>query len=211
MNIILLGPPGCGKGTQAQRLAEKYAVPQISTGDILRAAVKNQTPLGLEAKICMDKGELVPDGLVVQIVDERLKAQDCRQGFILDGFPRTVGQAEALDSAGVKIDAAVSIDVPDEEITQRIAGRRTCRSCSTMFHVSFNPPAAEGVCDACQGELCQRDDDREETVKNRLVVYKQQTEPLIQWYGGKQKLHAIAGVGSVDTIFTNIVNVLDSI
>lgn len=211
MNIILLGPPGCGKGTQAKNLAKKYAIPQISTGDILRAAVKEKTPLGLQAKVCMDKGELVPDELVVRIVDERLKARDCAQGFILDGFPRTVGQAEALEKAGVVIDGAVNIDVPDGEIMQRLTGRWTCRNCSAMYHSVFTPPKKQGVCDACQGALYQRDDDKEATIQNRLVVYKKQTEPLIQWYSTKRNLYSVQGTGTVEDIFNRIIAILNTL
>ena len=211
MKIILLGPPGCGKGTQAKSLKEKYNIPQISTGDILRAAVRDKTPLGVKAKEYMDRGDLVPDELVVQIVEDRLKNPDCNSGFILDGFPRTVAQAEALEKAGVDIDAAVSIVVEDEEIMKRLAGRRTCRNCSAMYHVEFDPPRKEGVCDKCGGELYQRDDDREETIKNRLNVYRAQTEPLIQWYADRNKLHEVKGTGSIDQIFSNIVNILDQI
>ena len=211
MNIILLGPPGCGKGTQAKSIMEKYEIPQISTGDILRAAVREKTPLGIKAKGVMDKGDLVPDGLVLQIVEERLKEADCNKGFILDGFPRTVGQAEALDKSGVPIDGAINIEVPDDEIMKRLAGRRTCRNCSAMYHIVFDPPKKEGVCDRCQGELYQRDDDKEETIKNRLDVYKEQTEPLIQWYSSKNKLHTIKGTGTIEEIFSSIVEVTDSI
>jgi len=211
MNIILLGPPGCGKGTQAKRLMEKYGVPQISTGDILRAAVRDKTPLGLQAKAVMDKGELVPDELVVKIVEQRLQEADCKAGFILDGFPRTVGQAEALEKSGIPVDAAVNIGVPDEEILKRLAGRRTCRKCSAMYHLVFGPPRNEGVCDTCQGELYQRDDDREETVRNRLDVYKRQTEPLIHWYDGRNRLRTVQGTGTVDEIFNNIATILDSL
>ena len=210
MNIILLGPPGCGKGTQAKSLMEKYEIPQISTGDILRAAVRDQTPLGIQAKEVMDKGDLVPDGLVVQIVEERLKEADCKKGFILDGFPRTVGQAEALDSSGVPINGAINIEVPDDEIMNRLAGRRTCRNCSAMYHTVFDPPKTEGACDSCQGELYQRGDDKEETIRNRLDVYKKQTEPLIKWYGSKDKLYTVKGTGTMEEILSKIVEVLST-
>ncbi len=211
MKIILLGPPGCGKGTQAKSLMEKYRIPQISTGDILRSAVSDQTPLGIKAKGFMDNGELVPDDLVVQIVEKRLKEPDCSRGFILDGFPRTVGQAESLEKSGVLLDAAISIEVPDDEIMKRLAGRRTCRKCSAMYHIMFDPPEKEGICDKCQSELYQRVDDKEETVKNRLIVYRNQTEPLIEWYSSKNKLHTIKGTGSIKEIFNNITEVIDSI
>jgi adenylate kinase len=211
MKIILLGPPGCGKGTQAKSLMAKYNIPQISTGDILRSSVRAQTPLGIKAKGFMDKGELVPDDLVVQIVEERLRETDCSRGFILDGFPRTVGQAESLDKSGVLLDAAISINVPDDEIMKRLAGRRTCRKCSSMYHIVFDPPKEIGVCDKCQGELYQRDDDTEETIKNRLHVYKKQTEPLIEWYSAKNKLCSINGSGTIEQILKNIVEKLDTI
>jgi len=211
MNIILLGPPGCGKGTQAHVIMKKYAIPQISTGDILRTAVKEQTPLGLKAQEFMGKGNLVPDELVVEIVQERLTKQDCGNGFILDGFPRTVAQAEALEGSGVSIDGALSIDVPDDMIMKRLTGRRTCRKCSAMYHVVFTPPTTPDVCDACQGELYQREDDKEETIRNRLEVYKHQTAPLIQWYDGRSKLYPIAGVGTVDEITDRILDVLNSL
>ncbi len=211
MHIILLGPPGCGKGTQAKKIMEQQNIPQISTGDILRAAVRQQTPLGVEAKGFMDKGELVPDELVVRIVEERLREQDCQKGFILDGFPRTVAQAEALDQTGTVIDVAVNFEVPDDEILKRLSGRRTCRSCSAMYHVPFSPPQVAGICDKCQGELYQRDDDKEETIKNRLAVYNRQTEPLIQWYAEKNKLRSIRGLGSIDDIYIQICDVLNNL
>lgn len=211
MNIILLGPPGCGKGTQAKSIMEKFKIPQISTGDILRAAVKEQTPLGIQAKEFMDKGGLVPDGLVVQIVDERLQEIDCQKGFILDGFPRTVAQAEALDKIGISIDGVINIEVQDDQIMKRLAGRRTCRNCSAMFHIVFDPPKIDNVCDRCQGELYQRDDDKEITIQNRLEVYKKQTEPLIHWYGRNNKLYVVNGTGSIKEIFTNIIGIINSL
>lgn len=172
MNIIMLGPPGAGKGTQAKMLVEKFGIPQISTGDMLRAAVAEGTELGKKAKEYMDKGQLVPDEVVIGIVEERLKKSDCEKGFILDGFPRTVPQAEALDKIlekmGKKIDYVINIVVPDVEILKRLTGRRTCKQCGAMYHVIYNPPKQEGVCDKCGGELYQRDDDKEETIKNRL-------------------------------------------
>ena len=181
MNIILLGPPGAGKGTQAKMLVDKYAIPQISTGDILRAAVKEGTPLGKEAKSYMDKGALVPDSVVIGIVEERIQEPDCQKGYMLDGFPRTVPQAEALDGMLNKLDSqidhVVSIEVANEELVQRLTGRRTCRECGAGFHVMFDPPKQEGVCDKCGGELYQRDDDNVETVTSRLEVYGSQTLP----------------------------------
>lgn len=212
MNIILLGPPGCGKGTQAKMLTEKYKIPQVSTGDILRESVKNETPLGLQAKSYMDSGKLVPDGVVIGIIQERLRKPDCQSGFILDGFPRTVVQAQALDNTlgtmQQKIEHVISITVADEQLLGRLTGRRTCRSCGAMFHVLFNPPKKEGCCDVCSGELYQRDDDKEETILNRLNVYKQQTAPLIDYYQNKGWLRTINGIGEIEDIFKKIEEVL---
>ncbi|MBN1255675.1 MAG: adenylate kinase [Deltaproteobacteria bacterium] len=213
MNIILLGPPGSGKGTQAQKMVERYHIPQISTGDILRGAVKEQTPLGVEAKRYMDQGQLVPDEVVVGIVRERLRGSDCDGGFILDGFPRTVPQAEALDSTlgemQRSINHVVSIEVPNEELLKRLTGRRTCRNCGAMYHIIFGPPTKEGICDKCGGELYQRDDDQEETIRARLQVYEEQTAPLIAYYRKKELLRAIDGVGEVEEIFRNIVQAIE--
>ncbi len=199
MNIILLGPPGAGKGTQAKRLIDRYGIPQISTGDMLRAALKEGTPLGLEAKTFMDKGALVPDSVVIGLVKERIQKSDCAKGYMLDGFPRNVSQAEALDNmlSGLsqKVDDVISIEVPNEELIGRLTGRRTCRSCGAGFHVMFDPPKKPGVCDKCSGELYQRDDDNETTVKSRLEVYDKQTKPLIDYYQNQAKLRGIAGVG----------------
>lgn len=213
MDIILLGPPGSGKGTQAQKMIERYHIPQISTGDILRGAVKEQTPLGVEAKGYMDQGKLVPDEVVVGIVRERIKASDCKGGFILDGFPRTVPQAEALDDTLGEmqraIDHVVSVEVPNEGLIKRLTGRRTCRNCGAMYHIIFDPPAKEGVCDRCGGELYQRDDDQEETIRARLQVYEEQTAPLIAYYREKGLLRAIDGVGAIEEIFRNIVQAIE--
>ncbi|HIC91085.1 MAG TPA: adenylate kinase [Syntrophaceae bacterium] len=213
MNLILLGGPGAGKGTQAKKLIEKYGIPQISTGDILRAAVKEGTELGLKAKAYMDKGELVPDELVIGIIEERLKQPDCQKGYMLDGFPRTVVQADALDQVlrnmGSKIDHVISIDVDKEELVKRLTGRRTCRQCGAMYHIMFNPPKKEGACDKCDGELYQRDDDNEETVRSRLEVYEKQTFPLIQYYKDKGLLRTIDGIGSIDEIFNRITKILE--
>jgi adenylate kinase len=212
MNVILLGPPGAGKGTQAKMLVEEYQIPQISTGDILRAAVKEGSPLGKEAKACMDKGDLVPDSVVIGIVEERIQQPDCAKGYMLDGFPRTVPQAEALDgmlqNLSSQIDHVVSIEVASEELVGRLTGRRTCRDCGVGFHVMFDPPEQEGVCDKCGGELYQRDDDNVETVTSRLEVYESQTLPLIDYYKAQGKIRPIDGVGDIKEIFARVTQVL---
>jgi len=214
MRIVLLGGPGSGKGTQAKKLVDQYGIPQISTGDIFRAALKEGTPMGLKAKTYMDKGELVPDDVVVGVVEERLAKPDLDKGFMLDGFPRTLPQAEALDrmlgSMTKKIDHAVLVDVPDQELMARLTGRRTCRnsSCGKMYHVMFNPPKKEGVCDGCGSELYQRDDDSEATIRERLNVYNAQTAPLIDYYKEKGLLRRVEGVGPIDEIYTKIVKIL---
>jgi adenylate kinase len=186
MKLILLGPPGAGKGTQAKMLTEAFSIPQISTGDILRAAVKDATPMGLKAKEYMDAGGLVPDEVVVGIVRDRLQEEDCINGFILDGFPRTVAQADALQSSLVEmnkeLDHVISLDVDAESLVERLTGRRTCKECGRGYHVKFDPPREAGVCEACGGELFQRDDDQEETIRTRLQVYADQTSPLIRYY-----------------------------
>ena len=208
MRIVLLGAPGAGKGTQAKKLIEKYGMPQISTGDLLRAAVGAGTPLGKEAKSYMDKGELVPDSVVLGMVEERLKQDDCKKGYILDGFPRNTAQAEALDkmlaALNMSLTAALSVDVPLEDLMKRLTGRRTCKACGQMYNVYFKAPAKEGVCDKCSGELFQRDDDKEATIKKRLEVYTAQTEPLIGYYKSKGILKSISGTGSIDEIFKKV-------
>jgi len=212
MNIILLGPPGAGKGTQAKMMIEKYHIPQISTGDMLRAALKERTPLGLKAKEYMDKGALVPDEVVIGLIQERLQEADCKNGYILDGFPRTVAQAEALDRVlaglGSKIDHVISIEVDKGDLLKRLTGRRTCRQCGAMYHVIFTPPLNKDICDKCQGPLYQRDDDNEDTVRNRLEVYDAQTFPLIQYYQQEGLVRKIDGIGSIQQIFENIVKTL---
>jgi adenylate kinase len=209
MNMILLGPPGAGKGTQAKMLIEKYRVPQISTGDILRANLKERTPLGLKAKEYMDKGLLVPDEVVIEITRERLKQPDCQKGYILDGFPRTVAQAQALDKVladmNSQIDHVISVEVDQNELLKRLTGRRTCRQCGAMYHVIFNPALNKDLCDKCQGELYLRDDDNEDTVRNRLEVYDSQTFPLIQYYQQKGLVRKIEGIGSIQQIFERII------
>jgi len=213
MRIVLLGAPGAGKGTQAKKLIEKYGIPQISTGDLLRAAVAAGTPLGKEAKSYMDKGELVPDSVVLGMVEERLKQDDCKKGYILDGFPRNTAQAEALDkmlaSLNMPLTAAVSVDVPFEDLMKRLTGRRTCKACGQMFNVYFSAPKKEGVCDKCGGELFQRDDDKEATIKKRLEVYTAQTEPLMGYYQSKGILKSVSGTGSIDEIFSKVCAILE--
>ncbi|MBM4339676.1 MAG: adenylate kinase [Deltaproteobacteria bacterium] len=212
MNLILLGPPGAGKGTQAQMIVERYHIPQISTGDILRAAVKEGTDLGKQAKAFMTKGELVPDEVVIGIIDQRLREPDCKTGFILDGFPRTTPQAEALQAILTKIeksvDHVVNIEVDSEELVRRLTGRRTCKNCGGMFHIHFHPPQKEGVCDRCGGILYQREDDREETIRTRLKEYQKQTAPLIKYYQDKRLLRPIQGVGGQSQIFEQVVRAL---
>lgn len=212
MRLVLLGAPGAGKGTQAKKLIEKYGIPHISTGDLLRAAVAAGTPLGKEAKSYMDKGELVPDSVVLGLVGERLRQDDAKKGYILDGFPRNTIQAEALDrmldSLKMPLDAALSVDVPFDDLMKRLTGRRTCRLCGQMYNVYFNSPKENGKCDKCGGELFQRDDDREETIKKRLEVYNSQTAPLIEYYGKKNILKTVSGAGSIDDIFNKVCKAL---
>ena len=209
MDLILLGPPGAGKGTQAKMMVDRWKIPQISTGDILRAAVRDERPLGLEAKGYMDRGELVPDRVVIGIIAERLQEEDASAGFILDGFPRTIPQAEALqeilDNLGRKINSVVSIEVEEEKLVVRLTGRRMCKGCGESFHLVFNPPTRDGVCDRCGGELYQRDDDREKTMRQRLAVYGEQTEPLIAYYDEQGILKRVEGNDSKDQIFSRIV------
>ena len=213
MNLILLGPPGAGKGTQAKNLVKRYSIPQISTGDILRSAVKEQSPMGIKAKGYMDSGALVPDEVVVGIVDERLDKSDCVSGFILDGFPRTVAQANALkamlEAKGRSLDHVVSISVEKSELLQRITGRRTCKSCGKGYHVLFEPPRTPGKCDECGGDLFQRDDDQEETMAKRLDVYEAQTAPLIAYYDSESLLRSLPGTGTIDDIYQRIVTIIE--
>lgn len=204
IRVVLLGAPGAGKGTQAKLLQEKFTAPQIATGDILRQAVADQTALGKQASDFIKRGALVPDDVIVGMIGERLGANDCKQGFILDGFPRTIPQAQSLDELltrlGCKLDCVLAVRVPQTEIVARLSGRRTCKHCGAPFHVSFDPPRAQGICDKCGGELIQREDDREETIKRRLEVYEKQTAPLADYYRERGLLREIDGVGTIDQI-----------
>lgn len=200
MNIILLGAPGAGKGTQAAIICKRLQIPTISTGNIIRAALKSGTEMGLKAKSYMDAGRLVPDEVVIGIIKERLSDDDCQGGFILDGFPRTIPQAEALDSMGIIIDKVIDIDVSDAEIISRLSGRRVCESCSDTYHVKYNPPVIENKCDKCNGTLVQRRDDHPNTVKDRLQAYHEQTEPLKGYYSKQGKLFVVKGEGDIDEI-----------
>jgi len=212
MKIVMLGAPGAGKGTQAKMIVERYSIPQISTGDIFRANIKNGTELGKKAKTYMDQGLLVPDELVVDLVADRLSQPDCANGYVLDGFPRTIPQAEALDKVlsakGESLDYAIDVEVPDENIVNRMSGRRTCPVCGASFHVVFNPPKKENICDLCGAALIQRDDDKPETVQKRLDVYHKQTQPLIEYYQGKHVLHAVDGTKDMAEVFEEITKVL---
>lgn len=211
--MIFLGAPGAGKGTQATRLSSEYTIPQISTGDILREAVKENTPLGQKAKAYMEAGKLVPDGVVIGITQERLNAGDCREGFILDGFPRTLAQAEALESVlandKMDIDKVINFIVPEDILIKRLSGRRVCKSCAANYNIFFNPPVKEGICDKCGGELYQRSDDHEETIKNRLLVYHQQTKPLIEFYSKRGKLENIKGTDSIEVIYNRLIHAIE--
>ena len=212
MKIIMLGAPGAGKGTQAKKIAAKYAIPHISTGDIFRANIKNNTELGQKAKTYMDKGELVPDELVVDLIMDRFKEADCANGYVLDGFPRTIPQAEALDKAlsanGESVDYAINVEVPDENIINRMSGRRACVGCGATYHIQFNPTKVEGICDACGEKLILRDDDKPETVKNRLSVYHEQTQPLIDYYTKAGILKTVDGTVDINDVFAAIVEIL---
>ena len=212
MKIIMLGAPGAGKGTQAKKIAEKYSIPHISTGDIFRANIKNGTELGMKAKTYMDQGLLVPDELVVDLVVDRVQQEDCANGYVLDGFPRTIPQAEALDNAlnalGQKMDYAINVEVPDANIVNRMGGRRACVGCGATYHLEFAPTKVEGVCDNCQGELILREDDKPETVQKRLNVYHEQTQPLIDYYTGKEIMVEVDGTVDINDVFQAIVNIL---
>jgi len=212
MKIIMLGAPGAGKGTQAKMIADKYGIPHISTGDIFRANIKNGTELGMEAKKYMDQGLLVPDELTVRILLDRVAQDDCKNGYVLDGFPRTIPQAEVLDSEltklGDHIDYAINVDVPDENIVKRMSGRRACLTCGATYHIEHVPPKKEGICDVCGSELVLRDDDKPETVKNRLNVYHEQTQPLIDFYTEKGVLKTVDGTVPMEEVFAAITAIL---
>ena len=212
MKIIMLGAPGAGKGTQAKKIAEKYQIPHISTGDIFRANIKNGTELGKKAKTYMDQGLLVPDELVCDLVVDRVKQEDYKNGYILDGFPRTIPQAESLDEAlgqmGESLDYAINVDVPDEHIVNRMSGRRACVGCGATYHIVYAPTKKEGVCDVCGAELILRDDDKPETVQKRLSVYHEQTQPLIDYYKGKGILKDVDGTKDMDVVFQAITDIL---
>ena len=212
MKLVMLGAPGAGKGTQAKMIVEKYQIPQISTGDIFRANIKNGTELGKKAKTYMDQGALVPDELVCDLVVDRLAQDDCKNGYVLDGFPRTIPQAEALTAAlaakGEKLDYAIDVEVPDENIVTRMSGRRACVNCGGTYHIVFNPTKVEGICDACGGELILRDDDKPETVQHRLSVYHEQTQPLITYYKNEGILAEVDGTQDMNDVFADIVALL---
>ena len=212
MKIVMLGAPGAGKGTQAKMIAEQYGIPHVSTGDIFRMNIKNGTELGKEAKTYMDKGELVPDELTVRILLDRVAQEDCKNGYVLDGFPRTIPQAEVLDAEltklGDAIDYAINVDVPDENIVRRMSGRRACVSCGATYHIVHIPPKKEGICDKCGAELILRDDDKEETVKNRLNIYHAQTQPLIDFYTNKGVLKTVDGTVDSAEVFAAIKAIL---
>lgn len=212
MKIIMLGAPGAGKGTQAKMIADKYSIPHISTGDIFRANIKNGTELGKKAKTYMDQGLLVPDELTVDLVIDRVGQEDCKNGYVLDGFPRTIPQAESLDAAlsglGTKIDYAINVEVPDENIINRMSGRRACLACGATYHIVHIPTKVEGICDRCGSETVLRDDDKPETVKKRLDVYHEQTQPLIEYYSGKGALVEVDGTKDMNEVFADIVKIL---
>lgn len=214
MRLIFLGAPGVGKGTQADLVAAKFGRPKISTGDILREAVRNKTPMGVQAKACMDQGKLVPDSVVVGIVRDKLAEPVCARGFLLDGFPRTVPQAEELTvmlkARGLQLDRVINVSVPREDIVRRLTGRRSCPKCQAVFHVEFTPPKRAGVCDRCGGELMQRSDDTRETVENRLAVYEEQTAPLIAYYRQRGILSDVDGAGTVEQVQQRVAELLSA-
>ena len=213
MKIIMLGAPGAGKGTQAKKIAEKYGIPHISTGDIFRANIKNQTELGMKAKSYMDQGALVHDELTLELIMDRFTNDDCKNGYVLDGFPRTIPQAEALTKALADkqdaVDYAINVDVPDEAIVTRMSGRRACLACGGTYHIKFNPTKVEGICDACGGELVLRNDDKPETVQKRLDVYHEQTQPLIDYYQTQNILKEVDGTLPLEDVFRAIIAILE--
>nr|WP_207731828.1 adenylate kinase [Clostridium sp. NSJ-145] len=215
VKIVLLGPPGAGKGTQAKSISNRYSIPHISTGDIFRKNISEGTPLGIEAKSYMDKGQLVPDEVTINMVKDRLTWEDCKNGYLLDGFPRTVAQAEALEGfladRNEKLDTALSIEVPSSFILERMTGRRVCPSCGASYHVKFNPPTKDGVCDVCGSDIVQRKDDTEETVSERLEVYERQTQPLIDFYNNKNLLSTVDGTKAINEVFESICSILGSV
>ena len=215
VKIVLLGPPGAGKGTQAKSISNRYSIPHISTGDIFRKNISEGTPLGIEAKGYIDKGQLVPDEVTINMVKDRLTWEDCKNGYLLDGFPRTVAQAEALQeflaSRDEKLDTALSIEVPSQFILERMTGRRVCPSCGASYHVKFNPPAKAGVCDVCGSDIVQRKDDTEETVSERLDVYERQTQPLIDFYNNRNLLSTVDGTKAINEVFESICGILGSV
>ena len=215
IRLILMGAPGCGKGTQAKKLEERYGIVQLSTGDMLRAAIREGMDVGKAAKEFMDKGALVPDEVIIGVMKERLAKGDVANGYILDGFPRTLGQAEALSTLlnemHQPLTAAVALTISEDEVVKRLTGRRTCKECGTGYHVEFNPPKQEGVCDKCSGALYQRDDDNEKTIRQRLAVYNEQTSPLIEYYSERGLLKEVEGVGSIDEIFERTCSLIDNV
>ena len=210
LKLIIFGPPSAGKGTQAQRLSDRYAIPQIATGDLLRDAVAKQTPLGAKIKSYLDSGRLGPDDLIVQLISDRVSKPDCASGYILDGFPRTMGQAQELDKM-TEVDIVLSIVVDMEQLVERAIGRRTCGKCASVYHVSFNPPKAPGVCDRCGSALVQRDDDKEDTVRNRLRIYMEQTAPLLEHFRMKGNLVEIDGSKGIDGVFDQMVDAVERV
>lgn len=210
MKLVIFGPPSAGKGTQAQKLSKQYGIPQVATGDLLRRAVADKTPLGLKIKSYLDQGKLGPDEVLVQLIKERVAKPDCKNGFLLDGFPRTMGQAKELERM-TDIDLVLSIVVDFESLVERAVGRRTCPKCSAVYHIKFNPPMNEGICEKCGSKLIQRDDDKEETVRNRLKVYQEQTAPLVEYYRRKGKLVDIDGSGGIDAVFGQMVDAISHI
>jgi adenylate kinase len=214
LNFILLGPPGAAKGTQGQALSSRYGIPKISTGDILREAVSEKTPLGLAAKSFMDKGALVPDEVVIGLVREKLGQPGCQKGFILDGFPRTIPQAESLKEIlfelKMKLDAVIDFELSEQEIVSRLSGRRSCPNCKAVFHISMNPPKQKGICDGCGNGLIQRDDDKEETIKNRFKEYQEKTLPLLNYYQKSGLLHSLAGNGKIEDVSRSIERILSA-